>query len=209
MRAEAPHRKRLPSVSTVSPFAAAAPRERMLLIDGYNLAFARKERRIAKSSRSELQVVREDLLDLLAEYHALRPEPITVVFDGDKCEDPGPRRGRRAGIDVVFSPRHVNADTVIKTFIQRSAHPGDLRVVSTDREVGGAARVAGATPIESAAFLEHVRATLAPPPSAPPPDEPRPKSEGALDANETRRWMELFDVDGEVRLTDEEPPSEA
>ena len=102
-----------------------------IIIDGYNLI--KNSPSLSEIDRQDLQLGREALIDLLAEYKKVKSHKITVVFDGAGATDPTVPRDRIKGIQVVFSHAGQSADTVIKNMAAREREKA--LVVSSDRDV--------------------------------------------------------------------------
>lgn len=123
-----------------------------IVIDGYNLIY--QSRHFADVDRTDLQTLRQKLVDALAAYKKFRPHAITVVFDGTAAPTDLPRLDRRKGIEVRFSRPGELADTVIKRMAAREKER--LLVVSSDRDVSAFAAGRGAAVIGAAEFEERL-----------------------------------------------------
>ncbi len=108
-----------------------------LIIDGYNLI--RQSDVLRAHERHGLEAGRKALVHLLAGYRRATGHRITVVFDGPAGVFPP--AGGPAGVRVLYS-RGRKADDWIKELIDASDDPGELVVVSADREVVDYARLA-------------------------------------------------------------------
>ena len=106
-----------------------------IIIDGYNLI--KNSPSLSALDRQDLQLGREALIDLLADYKKVRSHKITVVFDGAGSIDATMSRDRIKGIHVVFSRRGQSADAVIKKMASREREKA--LVVSSDRDIALAA----------------------------------------------------------------------
>ena len=115
-----------------------------ILVDGYNVAKQHPQWRSLSPARARQQLA-------AAIQHAKWPVPVArveLVFDGDPTVAP---TGRRAGpVSEVFGLP--SADSAIVGRVQRCASPDRMIVVTDDREIVRAARVAGAR-VESTAWL--------------------------------------------------------
>jgi len=108
------------------------------LIDGYNLI--RQVPELQAAEAESLEAGREALLSRLDIFRRRHPATrITVVFDGPAGVFPP--AGGPAGVRVLYS-RGRKADDWIKELIDASDDPGELVVVSADREVVDYARLA-------------------------------------------------------------------
>lgn len=73
---------------------------------------------------------------------------IWVVFDGPR---PAPAAGE-GGPRIVFAP---SADQWIVSRVRASSEPGEMAVVSADRQLGGRCRHAGAAVVSPRDFIAH------------------------------------------------------
>jgi YacP-like NYN domain len=122
----------------------ALPRSR-LLIDGYNVTKA-------TWPSLSLEAQRGRLLALLPALVARTSAETTVVFDA-AASDTRPVVASPRGVKVLFSPRGVIADDVIRELV--AAEPGGrvVVVVTEDRELAGDVRRAGARVVAPAALV--------------------------------------------------------
>jgi hypothetical protein len=105
------------------------------IVDGNNVMGARPDGwwrdRAAAARRLAAQV---------AAFADAIGEPVTLYFDG-RPHDLG-----QPGLDVVFAdrPGRDAADAAIAERVEADGEPGDLRVVTSDRELASQVRAAGA-----------------------------------------------------------------
>ena len=121
------------------------PRAR-LVVDGYN---------VSKSAwpRSSLEAQRVRLVSGLAPLVARTGAETTVVFDAADTDHRPPVNAPR-GVKVLFSPRGVIADDVIRDLVAAEPAGRVLVVVTDDREVAEDVRRAGARAMSSQALLD-------------------------------------------------------
>ncbi|HON60044.1 MAG TPA: NYN domain-containing protein [Smithella sp.] len=134
----------------------------MMIIDGYNLI--RQSDALRRHEHKSLENGRRALLTWLADYEKIKHHKIIVVFDGWKSGSPDEQRDREGNIDVIYSRYGERADDVIKRLTQNA--PGDVVVVSSDREISSRATRLGKTPLSSPEFESIVNRTLRGIPSA-------------------------------------------
>jgi hypothetical protein len=149
-----------------------------VLIDGHNLIGRLPD--IHLEDRDD----EAQLVSRLQGYAGRTGKRVTVVFDRGL---PGGRSEALSGgrVEVVFAPTGRNADRVLIGRIRRSRNPAGLIVVSSDREVIGAARRAGARVIHSEDFVRELEPSPASPGGA--------KEDVHLSADEIEAWLELFE----------------
>ena len=141
------------------------------LLDGNNLiGVARRTARPSEKDRSELVA---ELSERLRRTRAR----VTLFFDG-----PAGERPLGLGNLSVRGTRGASADAEILREIGRSANPGELVVVTADRELARRAREAGARALLPGEFWRRFGSSA--------PAEPRPDSAPAVDVEE---WMRYFE----------------
>ena len=120
-----------------------------IIVDGYSLLH-----RQAKPGKrpSELLMARQQLVRRLEEVVGSLAARITVVFDGTAR---GGREGYEASsIDVVFSPSHQTADTVIERMVHDAGKAAGILVVTSDRLERETTAAAGADTMSCGDFLD-------------------------------------------------------
>ena len=123
-----------------------------LLIDGYNFIG------MQKGLQGNLEDKRQELIETLSRYLALKGYPITVIFDGWKEGWETEHTERIQNIEIVFSKRGEKADTVITRLAQGIGNR--CVVVTSDREIQKAVQSFGATAIFSGEFEKKLFETL-------------------------------------------------
>jgi predicted RNA-binding protein with PIN domain len=121
-----------------------------IIIDGYNLI--RNSNSLKAVDRQDMQAGRESLVDMLAMYKRVKSHRITVVFDGPTDPVHSQYRDRVKGIDIKFSSGGQSADAVIKKMASREKEKA--LIVSSDREIIGAAQQYNSAAISSSEFEE-------------------------------------------------------
>ena len=122
---------------------------RRLLIDGYSLVH--RDPRL--TSASSLMNIRRRLVQRLEGLLGEAADHITVVFDGRDHFTPD-REDAASQVEIVFSPGHQTADTVIERMVQQSPRPDDILVVTSDRLERETVMAAGAHTMSCGEFLE-------------------------------------------------------
>ncbi len=147
------------------------------LIDGHNLIGQTPGLSLADPDDEQR------LIERLRAYLVRINKKGTVFFD--KGLPGGAGRWSNTVLEVRFAPHPKTADTLIVARLRAAQNPRELIVVSGDREVGEAARQAGARLIRSADFA---RLMLDKPES----DKRTTDKESGLTAEEAARWEEEF-----------------
>ena len=134
-------------------------RRRVLIVDGYNVI--RNNARYASDQPDfEGGSARNEPRDLLVSDVALYAsgdfERATVVFDGSGNPSSTGEPTRTLGVDVVFSPAGVSADSVIEKLAYRARAQGlEVVVVSSDFAVQSTVFGGGVTRMSAAAFAQY------------------------------------------------------
>lgn len=157
------------------------------IIDGHNLLWAVQNLEEAPS------ITDIALCQILDGYFGLiSPRRVggEIIFDG-----PGPLNKTEfktiRNIDVTFSGRASDCDTVIENRILASTAPKQLTIVSTDRRLRDAAKARKATSIKSEDFWDEVKKRLS---KQKPGKEPPGKRRG-LTQSETELWLKTFGLE--------------
>lgn len=117
-----------------------------LIIDGYNLI---------GTIHKDMEASRQRLLLALISYNKKRGHEITVVFDGWRQGGPDERHSAQGGIRIIYSRLAEKADTVIKRILKEKTGQ-DYILVTSDRELAGAAWASQAVPVRSEDFLRKI-----------------------------------------------------
>ena len=128
-----------------------------ILIDGYNLI--RQSVDLRRFERHSLEAGRKALIDWLARYREHKGHTVTVVFDGWESGSPLEERDYSSGINIIYSPRGVKADDVIKRITAGSDE--EILVVSSDREIASFAQRRGKATLSSLEFESIVNRQMA------------------------------------------------
>jgi len=121
-----------------------------IIIDGYNLI--RQSNTLSNLDRQDIQLGREALLNMLAEYKKMKRHRITVVFDGTNAHFSSQCKDKIKGIEIRFSRAGESADTVIKKMAAKEKEKA--LVVSSDMGIVNAVVSHGAASVSSPMFEE-------------------------------------------------------
>lgn len=134
----------------------AMDRKVVLIVDGYNVI--RNNARYASEdvdyeSQTTWNKARETLINDAAMMAKGTFERCTVVFDGAGNAKSKGKPTRVCGIDVIFSPAGVSADTVIEKLAHDARESGrEVVVVSSDFTIQSTVFGGGVTRMSSAGF---------------------------------------------------------
>ena len=108
-----------------------------IVVDGYNLLL--RNRKKSTYTEAALERMREELIQKAVTFAAGKNIRIILVFDG-QSGIPLESESRTGKIKVLFSRPPENADTVIKSIIQRHRQPREILVVTSDQPLARFAR---------------------------------------------------------------------
>ncbi len=91
--------------------------EGLLIVDGYNIIHAWDELR-KLGEELDLEAARDRLLHILANYSGESRLQIIVVFDAYQTERLTSSVRKESGVDVVFTPKGMTADTYIEHLVE-------------------------------------------------------------------------------------------
>ena len=108
----------------------APPRQKYLIVDGYNIIFAWEE--LAEQARADLDAARRQLCDILSSYAGFTKCRLVVVFDGYKQKgSPGEKR-QFHNIQVVYTKEGETADAYIEALADQTGGSYAVRVATSD-----------------------------------------------------------------------------
>lgn len=155
-----------------------------VLIDGYNLL------RAAQKILEQSDFAGADLCVVLCEFLRRVGDIGTIVFDGIGPPNKEGLMGSQR-LQVIFSGRNVEADTVIEQHIRENSAPKRLVVVSSDRRIRTAAKRRKCPDIPAGDFWFQLCHTVE---KQVPTPEPRGKRQG-IGEKDVDRWLKIFGLD--------------
>jgi len=156
-----------------------------LIIDGNNLLQS-----IQKSGEDFESLTAGRLCRIISTYLRLNGDKGEIVFDGTGPPDKS-EFDNISDLEVFFSGRATDADTVIEDKIRINTAPKRLTVVSSDRRLRSAARARRVTAVKADVFWNDVQKQLS---RKKTPKEPAEKRLG-LTEGETQKWLEFFGLE--------------
>lgn len=159
-----------------------------ILIDAFNLIYKFPELE-EHMYRGQLVEARRGLLERMVRVRSAwkRPLEIHLFFDGKKKSGDETRRETQGGMQIYFSC-DLSADHLIKEFIKRSPNPGQLTVVSSDKDILFVARGHRCQLKTSEEFAAWVEGLLQPR-TLPGPEK---SEDPALAPEEVGDWLRMF-----------------
>ena len=112
------------------PLTIRPPRQKALIVDGYNIIFAWKE--LAQIAREDLDAARRQLCDLLSSYAGFQKCWLVVVFDGYKVKGNPGEKSNFHNIQVVYTKENETADGYIESLVAQIGNNYAVRVATSD-----------------------------------------------------------------------------
>lgn len=101
-----------------------------LFVDGYNIINYWED--LKKKSLISLEEAREELIEILAEYHHYSGIEIVVVFDAHLVKGNSGTREKYKGIEVVYTKENETADHYIERTVDILGRVKRIRVATSD-----------------------------------------------------------------------------
>ncbi len=130
------------------------PKEKYLLVDGYNLIYAWPE--LKEVLDVNLDGARGKLLDILSNYKAMTDYNVIAVFDAYRVKGHPVEASDYLNIHQVFTAEAQTADAYIERFTHEHGKKYDITVVTSDGLEQVIIRGAGARLISSREFIQEV-----------------------------------------------------
>ncbi|MGD1043010.1 MAG: NYN domain-containing protein [Sedimentisphaerales bacterium] len=152
-----------------------------VIIDGHNLLWA------IQNPDEDTSITDVAMCQALDIYFGLTHDKAEIVFDGIGPPD---KTGFNniSNLEITFSGRDTDCDTIIEHRILDSTAPAHLTIVSTDRRIRDAASARKATSVQSDEFWTIVTKRLSKQKRT---KEPAAKRAG-LTESETQLWLKTF-----------------
>ena len=112
------------------PRAVKAPKN-LLILDGYNLIYSWES--LKQTADFSLEKAREELMDLLSDYHAFTKTDVLLVFDAYLVKDGAGSEITHDGYRVVYTKQDQTADAYIEQVMHELGPDYSIRVVTGDR----------------------------------------------------------------------------
>ena len=107
-----------------------APRQKYIIVDGYNIIFAWEE--LAKQASADLDAARRRLCDILSSYAGFTKCRIVVVFDGYKQKGNPGEKTQFHNIQVVYTREGETCDAYIESLVHDIGSNYAVRVATSD-----------------------------------------------------------------------------
>ena len=105
-------------------------KKELVVIDGYNVIFAWDE--LKAISMDSLDLARERLTEILANYHGFTGSDVVLVFDGYAVKGNPGEKELQNGVRVVYTKENESADIYIEKLLHDIGKNYAVRVVTSD-----------------------------------------------------------------------------
>lgn len=105
-------------------------KEKVLLVDGYNVIFAWDE--LKALSSVNLDTAKDRLVSILSKYQSINDYRVKLVFDGYRVKGSAGSTMRLEDIEIVHTKEGEKADQYIESYTQKHGKELDILVVSSD-----------------------------------------------------------------------------
>ena len=128
-----------------------------LIVDGYNIIFAWEGLR--ELAQHELELAREELINLLINYHGFTKCELIVVFDAYKTPGNPGSRTVKDGVHIVYTAQGETGDRYIEQLANDIGKNHNVRVVTSDALVQLSALRSGILRVSAAEFEQEMMRT--------------------------------------------------
>ncbi|GMV98930.1 MAG: hypothetical protein AMXMBFR84_00700 [Candidatus Hydrogenedentota bacterium] len=125
------------------------------IIDGYNVMH--RCRGLLSTADHSIETARNELVDRVVRYCAESMDHAVIVFDGRGPLSESARPEHFANVEIVYSPKHLNADTLIERRIYEATGRTNYVVVSGDKGIRDLCRGMGSLALTPDNFLTTLR----------------------------------------------------
>ena len=116
--------------SAADKMPIAAPKEQLLIIDGYNVLFNWAE--LNEIAKIDLGMARGRLIEILGDYAAFKNIRMVLVFDGYRAKGNPGQKSRWEKVEIVYTKEGQTGDAYIESLATRIGHNYSTRVVTSD-----------------------------------------------------------------------------
>lgn len=155
-----PYRKQKPSQYTyTNNFKSISnPKDKLLIVDGYNVIFAWEE--LKSLAKLNLNSAKDRLIQILSNYSSLIDGKIMLVFDGYKVKDNKGEERIMEQILVIHTKEGLTADQYIEKYTHQNKSRYQITVATSDGLIQQIVRGEGGYILSSRELLERINCEL-------------------------------------------------
>ena len=127
--------------------AIVTPKEKRLIVDGYNVIFAWEE--LTTLAKTNLDAAKDKLISLLSNYQGITGIKTLIVFDGYKVKGSHGSTAVQEDIEIVHTKENQTADQFIEAYTHENEEKYQMTVATSDGLIQTITRGAGCQIISS------------------------------------------------------------
>ena len=127
--------------------AIVTPKEKRLIVDGYNVIFAWEE--LTALAKTNLDAAKDKLISLLSNYQGITGIKTLIVFDGYKVKGSHGSTAVQEDIEIVHTKENQTADQFIEAYTHENEEKYQMTVATSDGLIQTITRGAGCQIISS------------------------------------------------------------
>ena len=127
--------------------AIVTPKEKRLIVDGYNVIFAWEE--LTALAKTNLDAAKDKLISLLSNYQGITGMKTLIVFDGYKVKGNHGSTAVQEDIEIVHTKENQTADQFIEAYTHENEEKYQMTVATSDGLIQTITRGAGCQIISS------------------------------------------------------------
>lgn len=104
--------------------------EEYLFVDGYNIINAWSN--LKELSNISLEVAREELIEIMAEYQSFTGVKVIIVFDAHMVKGNSGKKENIKGVDVIYTRERETADQYIEKVLDEIGREKTVKVATSD-----------------------------------------------------------------------------
>ena len=131
------------------------PKEKYLLVDGYNIIFAWEE--LKALAAVGIDAARGRLIEIISNYQGIKKCNLVVVFDAYKIKGHETEEIRYNNISIIYTAQDETADQYIERFAYQNFEKYSITVATSDALEQSIARGKGCRIISAREFEEEIK----------------------------------------------------
>jgi len=141
-----------------NPKIYKAPKDKLLIVDGYNVIFAWEE--LKSLAETNILSAKDKLTSILSNYKGMVEHEIVIVFDGYKAKENKGEEVFIEDIKVIHTKEGQTADNYIEQFAHNNTDKYNITVASSDGMIQQITRGLNCTIMSSRELDIHIKNTL-------------------------------------------------
>ena len=151
-----PYQKKKTELPSYSHVKSISPKDKLLIVDGYNVVFAWDE--LKTLAEQNIDSAKDRLIQILSNYRGIIDKNILLVFDGYKRKGNSGSTVVQENITVVHTKEDVTADQYIEKFSHENRNKYSITVATSDGMIQQIVRGANGNIVSSRELLLQIEA---------------------------------------------------